>query len=70
MDCGNLRNPSDNLLIMDCIIYSTLVVIRSGMLGDIHWWEVSLCRCAPTGSDCDVGEWAQTGQAKECCLLW
>ena len=47
------------LTIMVCIYSHILVVIWSGMLGDLHRWKSSLRRCAPASSDCNVGGWAQ-----------
>ena len=39
------------------------------MLGAVHWRESSLSRSGPILPSQTSGEWAQAGQAKQCCML-
>ena len=47
-----------------------VVVLWSDMLGAVHWRESSLSWSGPSLPSQTSGEWAQTGQAKQCCMLW
>ena len=69
-DVVTLLQPSICRIWFNCMYSLFLVVIWSGMLGDLHRWEGSVCRCAPPSFDCNVGTWTQTGQATKCSMLW
>ena len=49
--------------------FITLVVIWCNLLGDLCWWEDSICWCRPSLTGRATGEWKETGQTKKCCLL-
>ena len=46
-----------------------VVVLWSNMLGGVHWRESSLSWSGPILPPQSSGEWAQAGQAKQCCML-
>ena len=73
VDSYRLSGKVLELLCMIVNIMNTtflVVVLWSNMLGAVHWRESSLSRSWPSLPSQTSGEWAQTGQAKQCCMLW
>ena len=67
--CFHSENFFVTCVYMHVCMYSSVVVLWGNMLGAFHWRKNSLSWSGPGLSSQSFGERAQTGKAKQCCML-